>query len=205
MKLGLLGTGNWGKHYVRLLPEYGELIIMDREIDPIVDCVIIATPAETHFEYIKKALEADKHILVEKPMVMSLDEALEVKKILRDKVFMVGHQYIFNDSLPKIKLKKLEVKMRYPVKNAYWEASPHIFSILDLLYEGDVEVIIDIKKGKKYRKFLFNGQEWVDNPTKEPLKVELEHFIDCVKNNKKPLTDIEHSIRVIKLMEYAKQ
>ena len=72
MRIGLLGTGHWGKNYVRLLPEFGELIIMDRAIDPSVDCVVIATPAHTHYAYIKEALKLGKHILVEKPMVLSL-------------------------------------------------------------------------------------------------------------------------------------
>src|SRR3989344_6114930 len=97
MKFGLLGTGNWGNHYARLLPEFGELVVMDRKIDPSVDAVIIATPASTHFDYIKQALQADKHILVEKPMVLSVKDAEEVKKLIGDKVFMVAHQLCYHE------------------------------------------------------------------------------------------------------------
>ena len=52
---------------------------MNRRIDPSVDAVVIATPAVTHFEYIKQALLANKHILVEKPMVLSLTAARTIK------------------------------------------------------------------------------------------------------------------------------
>ena len=43
-----------------------------------VDAVYIATPHRTHYEYIKKSLELKKHILCEKPMVLSKKEAIEV-------------------------------------------------------------------------------------------------------------------------------
>ena len=87
MKFGLLGKGNWGKHYARLLPEFGEVVIMNRKIDPSVDAVVIATPAFTHFEYIKQALRANKHILVEKPMVLSLKAAKIPLNLLNDSTF----------------------------------------------------------------------------------------------------------------------
>ena len=99
MKFGLLGTGNWGRHYARLLPEFGEVVIMKRDIDPSVDAVIIATPAASHFNYIKQALKANKHILVEKPMVLSLKLAKEIKGLMCDKVFMVGHQYCYHSGV----------------------------------------------------------------------------------------------------------
>src|SRR3990167_7749974 len=134
MKIGLLGTGKWGKHYVRLLPEYGELVVMKRAIDPTVDCVVIATPAETHFEYIKQALEANKHILVEKPMVLSSKEAETIKELIKDKVFMVAHQYCYNDEIKKQKpLNKISFTHSYEGGNALWEMSPHLFSVVDLL------------------------------------------------------------------------
>ena len=202
MKFGIIGK-NWGKNYARLLEKLGYKYEMTgkngaEEVIKKSDCVIIASPTETHFEYIKKSL--DKHILVEKPMGMSLKEAEEVREMIKDKVFMVARQYLYNDSLPKIELKHATIKLRYPVENVFWEVAPHAFSILDW-YGGNPMVLLDIKKGRKYRKFVFNGEEWPDKPTKEPLLVELEHFIDCVKSVKIPLTDIEHGIRVIRNME----
>ena len=36
---------------------------------------------------------------------------------------------------------------------------------------------------------------------KEPLRNEIEHFIDCVRNDKKPLTDIEHSYQITEWLD----
>lgn len=49
-----------------------------------VDAVYIATPHETHYEYIKKALEHRKHVLCEKPMVLSGSEAKELFKLAKE-------------------------------------------------------------------------------------------------------------------------
>src|SRR6516162_6172845 len=43
--------------------------------DPAVNAVAIATPAATHFDLVRAALEAGKHVLVEKPLTSSLFEA----------------------------------------------------------------------------------------------------------------------------------
>ena len=39
----------------------------------------------------------------------------------------------------------------------------------------------------------------------EPLKVEIEHFIDCITKGVKCLTDVEHAKRVIQILSRAKQ
>ena len=191
MKFGIIGR-NWGRNYARILNKMGyDFRLANKknanEVIKWADCVIIASPTKTHLEYIKKA--RDKHILVEKPMVMSLKEAMQIKP---KKTFMVGHQYLYNDSLPK--LKKIEIKLRYPI---WWEIAPHAFSLADFSQEAK----IDVGVGRKYRKFIFNGKPWRDNPKKEPLQAELEHFINCIKTGKKPLTDLKHGLRVIKNME----
>lgn len=43
-----------------------------------MDAVIIATPVWTHFDFVRKALEHNKHILCEKPMAQSYAEAKEM-------------------------------------------------------------------------------------------------------------------------------
>lgn len=48
-----------------------------------VDAVYVASPHETHYEYVKKALEHKKHVLCEKPMVLCGDEARELFKIAK--------------------------------------------------------------------------------------------------------------------------
>ena len=95
---------------------------MNRRIDPSVDAVVIATPAVTHFEYIKQALLANKHILVEKPMVLSLTAARTIKNLMNDKVFMVGHQYCYNDVVQEFinkPLKEISLEHSVPFKKIF--------------------------------------------------------------------------------------
>jgi len=60
----------------------------------LCDAVIIATPALTHAELVEAALRAGKHVLVEKPLALSGDEALSLVELAdrQDRVLQVGHQ-----------------------------------------------------------------------------------------------------------------
>ena len=49
--------------------------------DPDLDLIIINTPNSTHFDYAKKALESGKHVLIEKPLATSVDEAKELFRL----------------------------------------------------------------------------------------------------------------------------
>ncbi|RXM52649.1 MULTISPECIES: Gfo/Idh/MocA family oxidoreductase [unclassified Chryseobacterium] len=50
-----------------------------------VELVIINTPVQTHYEYAKKALEAGKNIIVEKPFTVNVEEAEELVKLAEEK------------------------------------------------------------------------------------------------------------------------
>jgi predicted dehydrogenase len=116
LKFGIIGLGHFGKHYARLLQEISGVQLVKTsntsgETDEIINnkeinCVVIATPSSTHCELIIKSLRAGKHVLVEKPMVLSVAEVKKVEKELKkhkDLVFMVGFQYVYNDSIQYIK------------------------------------------------------------------------------------------------------
>jgi len=70
-----------------------------------VNAVNICTPNETHFEICKAALEAGKHVLLEKPMTLDSKQAYELVDLARSKnlVLSVGHIYRFNSALKKIR------------------------------------------------------------------------------------------------------
>src|SRR3989338_5525550 len=127
LRFGVVGVGYFGRHYVRLLPEIegAKLYAVSRiakkyeeegapfisedtrryaepeELlqDPKVDCVIIAAPTFFHFKLAQRALEAGKHVLLEKPMTRTLREAELLQKAVKKsgRIFMLGHQYIYND------------------------------------------------------------------------------------------------------------
>lgn len=66
---------------------------LDAMVD-LCDAIVIATPASTHAELALRALEAGKHVLVEKPLALSGAEARELARIAleRDLILQVGHQ-----------------------------------------------------------------------------------------------------------------
>jgi len=66
-----------------------------------VDAVIIATPAATHGEVAAACLQAGRHVLLEKPMTATVDEARTLAALSRqmDRVFMVGHVERYNPAV----------------------------------------------------------------------------------------------------------
>jgi predicted dehydrogenase len=65
--------------------------------DPAVDAVFVLTNLESHLEYTTLALQAGKHVLVEKPVGVSVGEIEQMKKLADAKglVCMPGHNYIY--------------------------------------------------------------------------------------------------------------
>ncbi|MFP6623727.1 MAG: Gfo/Idh/MocA family oxidoreductase [Myxococcota bacterium] len=66
--------------------------------DASVDAVVIATPTSTHFDLARQALEAGRHVLVEKPMADSVRDAEALCEIAERsaRILMVGHVFVFN-------------------------------------------------------------------------------------------------------------
>ena len=73
--------------------------------DPQIDAVVIATPVSTHFNLALQALQAGKHVLVEKPMVETVDEGFRlVDEALQRKLnLMVDHTFVYTGAVQKIK------------------------------------------------------------------------------------------------------
>jgi len=63
---------------VAIESDFDELLL-----DPALDAVVIATPPSTHYALCKRALQAGKHVLVEKPLAVDLDEARELVTLAR--------------------------------------------------------------------------------------------------------------------------
>ena len=75
--------------------------------DPDIEGVVIATPVSTHYPLAKQCLEADKAVVVEKPLATSRTAAADLVRVarLRDRVLMVGHTFEY--SAPVLKMHEL--------------------------------------------------------------------------------------------------
>jgi predicted dehydrogenase len=85
---------------VRFTADYQELLD-----DPELEAVVLATPVPTHFELARQALEAGKHVMVEKPMTWRAAEARELRELVRSsgRVLMVGHLLRFHPAVDKLR------------------------------------------------------------------------------------------------------
>jgi len=84
----------------RVSTDYRDLIN-----DPAVDAVAIATPVSSHFELAMAALRAGKHVLVEKPVTSTSDQALALidEADKRGLVLMVDHTFVYTNAVKKIR------------------------------------------------------------------------------------------------------
>jgi predicted dehydrogenase len=73
--------------------------------DQAVDAVVVATPTRTHYEIVRDALLADKHVLCEKPLCEISAQAQELSELgrVRKLALMVGHVFLFNPGLVEVK------------------------------------------------------------------------------------------------------
>jgi len=130
VRIGQAGLGQWGKNIVRNLDDLARLSwICDAAesrrnefarrfpaarvtdeldellADPELEAVVIATPVPTHYALAKQALEAGKHVFVEKPPAMRGDEMAELVELARarDLVLMPGHLLLYHPGVLKLK------------------------------------------------------------------------------------------------------
>jgi UDP-2-acetamido-3-amino-2,3-dideoxy-glucuronate N-acetyltransferase len=128
--VAVIGTGYWGKNLVRNYADLGALkLICDksetllaqlRKGHPQIETclalndvlgradiagVAIATPAETHFTLAREALLAGKHVYVEKPLVLSENQAVELIDLAQEQrlTLMVGHLLQYHPAFVRLK------------------------------------------------------------------------------------------------------
>ena len=129
-KVALAGLGYWGPNLARNFDDLAELAwLCDASPDALerftaryprarattdfgevladesLDAVVVATPAVTHYELAKRALEAGKHVLVEKPPAMNAAEAEDLVSTAErtDRVLMPGHLLLYHPAVRKLK------------------------------------------------------------------------------------------------------
>ena len=308
-RIAVVGVGYWGKNLVRNFYELGALsTLCDAEeriqsayqkqypgvtfytdynavlTDPSIKGVALATPAVTHYQMAKAALEAGKDVLVEKPLAISVAHGEDLVRLAEAKgrILMVGHilryhpailrlqQLIHEGALGKINYvysNRLNIGKIRTEENILWSFAPHDISvILSLLNEMPATVtcqgggwlnhnVVDVTLSHfqfpsgvqahifvswlhpvKEQKLVVVGSEkmavfddtsehklvlyphkieWKNRiPTaikaegqivgldsREPLKAECEHFLDCITNLKAPVSDGAEGLRVLKVLD----
>jgi predicted dehydrogenase/acetyltransferase-like isoleucine patch superfamily enzyme len=181
-RIGMLGCGYWGRNLVRNFAELGALAALAdsnpataaalaREhgvpaksfeelcADPGIDGIAIASPAALHFTHAKAALEAGKHVFVEKPLALEVAEAEELTALAasRGLTLMVGHLLQYHPAFLKLKemvrsgalgrlqhvySNRLNMGKIRREENVLWSFAPHDISmILSLMGEEPEEIL----------------------------------------------------------------
>lgn len=174
IKTGVVGTGHLGKIHTKLFKEVEncELIgIYDVDLERAkivseefglkffetysellnnVDAVDIVATTSAHYELVKKAFEAGKHVFVEKPITAQIWEAEELVKIADGKklTFQVGHIERFNPAL--ISLEKYKLNPMFIQTDRLAQFNPRgtdVAVVLDLMIH-DIDIILSLVKSE---------------------------------------------------------
>jgi predicted dehydrogenase len=321
IRVGVIGAGAWGLNHVRVVstePRCKLIAVADPDrltvervrslsaharvvgdADQIfastdIDAVIIVSPAPTHASLARAAFAAGKHVLIEKPLAMSLRDAVLVAEAARtsQRVGVVGHLMVHHPIVIRLRellrsgyLGKLHYLHSTRVnlgrlrkdENALWSFGPHDLSMIDFLLgrvphsvtargqsvlQPGVEDVVfltlrypsgemahlhlswlsprkerrltlvcsqkmaefdDVAADKlriydkgydpppeftEYAQYLTLRDGDVHIPQiamQEPLRLQLQHFLDCIENGRKPENDLDSGVRVTRVLEAAQR
>ncbi len=263
--------------------------------DPGVSAIAIATPVSTHFPLAKAALEAGKHILLEKPMTNCVADARKLIDLAKrkERLIMVDHTFLYTGAVRKIKelvdsnhigeiyyfdSVRVNLGLFQSDVNVIWDLAPHDLSIMNYIVKkqpiavsaiGVSHVMNDLENIAyltvfyedttfahfhvnwlspiKLRQILIGGSEKMivyndlESTEKikvydsgvtfkpddkqaiydtmiqyrtgdmyapkldlqEALKVECQHFVDCIRTGTQPITNGEFGLEIVKILEAA--
>ncbi|MGE5594443.1 MAG: Gfo/Idh/MocA family protein [Hyphomicrobiales bacterium] len=124
-------------------------------VDPSIEAVVVATPPETHYELVRAALEAGKHVLVEKPLTTNVMEAQELVALAAESglTLAVDHTFLFTGAVKRMKRyfedgevgdvyyydsTRINLGLFQNHTNVVWDLAPHDISIMLHLLEKPV-------------------------------------------------------------------
>ena len=180
LRIGIVGLGYWGPNLVRNLadaPAFDVSYLCDVRAKPLetlarrypgvsptsrfedmleddtLDAVAIATPVSTHFSLAMAALEAGKHVFVEKPLAASSEQVGQLTDVAEEKglVLMPGHTFLYSPAVTTIKRlidsgelgeiyfissSRVNLGLHQPDVSVVWDLGPHDFSILRYWLDG---------------------------------------------------------------------
>ncbi|HEY2776606.1 MAG TPA: Gfo/Idh/MocA family oxidoreductase [Gaiellaceae bacterium] len=181
-KIGVVGLNYWGPNLVRNFDGLAELTWLcdlddshlrplaerypharatttfeDLLADDALDAIVIATPVPTHYALAKQALEAGKHVFVEKPPAMRAVEMDELVQLAadRDRVLMPGHLLLYHPAVLKLKElvssgelgdvlcvygNRVNLGIVRSNENALWSLGVHDLSVILYLLDEDPDL-----------------------------------------------------------------
>ena len=174
LKVGVIGCGYWGPNLIRNFTQLRETDVIriadletehldrmkglypwlettrdytDIVTDPAIDIVAVATPVKSHYPLASEALEAGKHVFVEKPLAASVKEAQHLVALAgkHHRKLMVGHTFLYTSAVQKMKdmvdagelgdiyyisSRRLNLGLFQQDINVIWDLAPHDISIV---------------------------------------------------------------------------
>ncbi|MBN2357341.1 Gfo/Idh/MocA family oxidoreductase [candidate division KSB1 bacterium] len=186
INVGVIGVGYWGPNIIRNFDAYKETQMVacadlkqerldfirrkhpalrtDTDYhkvidDPKIDAIAICTPVFTHYEVAKAALEAGKHVFLEKPMTSNSAQAEELVELAAKKklTLMLDHTFIYTGAVQMIKKfldqgelgdiyyfdsVRINLGLFQHDVNVIWDLAPHDISIMDFLLQLKPESVV---------------------------------------------------------------
>lgn len=323
IRVGVIGYGYWGPNIVRNFMEVpGAAVVAVSDLsaerlnqvqtrypsvkttmdagelftDPHIDAIVVVTPVSTHFELAIQALRAGKHVLVEKPLARTSEQAVALieEAQRRNLILMVDHTFVYTGAVRKIReivasntlgdiyyydSVRVNLGLFQSDVNVIWDLAVHDLSIMDYvlpikpiavsatgighipgkpenvaymtlffpnrqiahlhvnwlapvkvrrtLIGGSERMIVydDLEPSEKVKVYdrgvtLFPQSEAAYEllvsyrsgdmraprlDVTEGLRTETLHFIDCIENNKRPETDGQGGLRIVRIVEAAEK
>jgi predicted dehydrogenase len=177
--IGVIGYGYWGPNLVRNFSQVSEARVVavcdqrparraqvesvypaiktydnvrDMLNNPAIEAVAIATPVSSHYDLALMALQANKHVFVEKPFTTTSEQAerLVEEAEKRQRILMVDHTFVYTSAVRKIKSLiangdmgqiyyydsvRVNLGLFQHDVNVLWDLAVHDLSIMDYLFE----------------------------------------------------------------------
>ena len=320
--IGQVGLGYWGPNLLRNFEALSEATVkrvcdLDEEAldrvgerypqirrtidyqdlltDSEIQAIVVAASAVSHYQLARMALDAGKHVLVEKPLALEVNQAQDLVDLADDRrlVLMVGHLLLYHPAVTHLKRlldsgalgdvyyvyteRRNLGKVRHD-ENAMWSLAPHDISMVLYLLEkmpslvaaqGQAYLQPGIEDTVFFTLRFDDGQlahshvSWLDphkvrrltvvgsrqmavfddtEPTEklriydkgvdrvptystygdaltlrfgdiyvpsiemqEPLQLECQHFLDCIREGRRPLSDGHNGLQVLRVLDALQQ
>src|SRR6266545_207867 len=242
-RLAQAGLGKWGQNLLRNFNELAEVALLcdiderrrgefarrypnarvtadfdELLLDDAVEGVVVATPVPTHYELARRALEAGKHVFVEKPPAMRGAEMEELCELAEEPSELWAHGHAFlNPGVEDV----VFCYLRFPSgKIAHLHLSwldPHKIRRITVVGRDKMAVFDDMELERKvtvYDKAPWQPAadygEWMTRtgpiyspniPNDEPLKLECQHFLTLVRGEGDRVKPARDGATVVRALE----